>query len=244
MPVFASILISVSVVSLISFIGVLFFSFQKNVLEKLLGILISFASGAMLGGAFFHLLPESVENLGENSFVLVVISFLLFFVLEKFFYWRHCHEKDCEVHAFTYLNLIGDGLHNLIDGAVIAASFLTDLSLGISTTLAIILHEVPQEIGDFSILIYGGLKRRQALFFNFLSALTAVLGALGVYFFAEQISNLVPFLLPMAAGGFIYIAATDLIPELHKRSQGAEAITHVVSLVIGVGLMWLIRSFS
>ena len=150
---FFYILISVILVSLLSFIGVFFLALKREFLNRFLGVFVSFACGALLGGAFFHLLPESVEQLGESSFVWIVISFLFFFILEKFLHWRHCHKDHCDVHAFTYLNLIGDGIHNLIDGAIIAAAFLTDFSIGVSATLAIIFHEIPQEIGDFFILI-------------------------------------------------------------------------------------------
>jgi len=231
------ILISVFLVSLISFVGVLFITLKEKTLNKLLNFLVSFACGALLGSAFFHLLPEAVENLGEKSFTLVVVSFLIFFLLEKIFRWRHCHLGHCPTHAFAYLNLLGDGLHNFVDGAVIAAAFLANISLGISTTLAVILHEIPQEIGDFSILIYAGLEKKKALFLNFASALTAIFGALATYFFALQISYLVPFLLPFAAGGFIYIAATDIIPELHKKEDIKQSILEFFLILLGAALM-------
>ena len=241
MTIFSNILISVIFVSLLSFVGVFFLALKKEILNKFLSIFVSFACGSLLGGAFFHLLPESVEQLGENAFVWTMLSFLLFFVLEKFLFWRHCHKEHCEVHTFTYLNLIGDGLHNFIDGAIIAASFLVDFSLGISTTLAVIFHEIPQEIGDFCILIYGGWERKKALMFNFISALMSVVGALAVYFFSNQISGLIPILLSFAAGGFIYIASVDLIPELHKTQESSKSIIQFFSLVGGIVLMWLFK---
>lgn len=237
---FSYILISVILVSLLSFIGVFFLALKKEFLNRFLGVFVSFACGSLLGGAFFHLLPESVEQLGKSSFVWIVISFLFFFILEKFLHWRHCHKDRCDVHAFTYLNLIGDGIHNLIDGAIIAAAFLTDFSIGVSATLAIIFHEIPQEIGDFFILIYGGWKRKKALIFNFISALTAILGALLIYFFSKQVSGLIPVLLPFAAGSFIYIAAADLIPELHKRKDVSGSIIQFLALAAGALLMWLL----
>nr|MCK4930304.1 ZIP family metal transporter [Nanoarchaeota archaeon] len=163
------------------------------------------------------------------------------FVLEKFLFWRHCHKEHCEVHTFTYLNLIGDGLHNFIDGAIIAASFLVDFSLGISTTLAVIFHEIPQEIGDFCILIYGGWERKKALIFNFISALMAVIGALAVYFFSNQISDLIPILLSFAAGGFIYIAASDLIPELHKEPNLKKSLVSFSFFLLGIVFMFLLK---
>ncbi|MCX6796472.1 MAG: ZIP family metal transporter, partial [Candidatus Falkowbacteria bacterium] len=161
------------------------------------------------------------NDLGEKAFSLTGIFFIFFFVLEKFFYWRHCHDERCHVHTFTYLNLIGDTIHNFIDGTIIAASFLANFSLGLSTTLAVIFHEIPQEIGDFSILIYGGIKKEKAILWNFLSALSAFLGALFVYFFARQTKDLISYLLPLAAGNFLYLAGTDIIPELHERGKGS-----------------------
>lgn len=234
------ILLSVFLVSGISLVGVIFLGLRKKILDRLLEVFVSFACGSLLGGAFIHLLPESINLLGENSFFLTLLSFLIFFILEKYLHWRHCHEGKCDVHAFTYLNLIGDALHNFIDGMVIAAAYLSSYHLGVVTTLAVALHEIPQEIGDFSILIYGGFKKKTALFFNFLSALTAVLGALVVYFFSSGGEQLTGLLLPFAAGGFIYTAAADLIPELHRKSRERESVSafeQTFSLILGILLM-------
>lgn len=241
MAAFSLILLSVILVSLGSFAGVFFLALKKEQLKNLLGIFVSFAGGSLLGSALLHLLPESVSQLGENSFILVLTSFLAFFILEKFLRWRHCHKESCDAHAVTYLNLLGDGIHNFVDGAIIAGSFLTSIPLGVSTTLAVVLHEIPQEIGDFSILVYGGWKPRKALLFNFISALTAVAGAAGVYFFAKQVAGFIPLLLPIAAGGFIYIAGTDIIPELHKKRGAAESGVQFASLAAGAVLMWLLK---
>lgn len=235
------ILISVILVSLISFVGLFFISLQEKLLNRILIWLVSFACGALLGSAFFHLLPEAVESIGEKTFLLTAISFLIFFVLEKFFYWRHCHLGHCDEHTFVYLNLLGDGVHNFLDGAIIAGAFLTNFSLGLSTTLAVIFHEIPQEIGDFSILIYGGMKKKKALVFNFLSALMAVLGALIVLFLAEKILSFLSWLLPLAAGGFLYIAGTDLIPELHKKENLKESIFQFILIFAGLLFMWLLK---
>jgi len=156
--------------------------------------------------------------------------------MEKFLYWRHCHEEKCPVHTFAYLNLIGDGIHNFIDGMLIAASFILSYDLGVATTLAVIFHEIPQEIGDFGVLIYGGFTKRKALAYNFVSALTAVAGALITYYLA-YIQGVEHFLVPFAAGGFIYIAATDLMPELHKKSHAIESIIQLSAILAGIGLM-------
>jgi zinc and cadmium transporter len=184
--------------------------------------LIGFASGSLIGGAFIHLLPEAIEEAGQVTFYYVVVGIIFFFVMEKFLYWRHCHEGKCPVHVFAYLNLVGDGIHNFIDGMIIAASFILSYDLGFTTTLAVIFHEIPQEIGDFGVLLYGGFGKRKALVYNFVSALTAVAGSLVTYYLASYIQGVEKFLVPFAAGGFIYIAATDLMPELHKRNHTKE----------------------
>jgi len=189
----------------------------------------------MLGGAFLHILPESL-SLGENLFVYVILGIVLFFLLEKFLYWRHCHDGICEVHPFTYLNLIGDGIHNFIDGIIIAASFMSSMELGVTTTAAVALHEIPQELGDFSVLIYGGMTSKKALFYNFLSALTAVAGALFVYFFFS-FASFGKYVLPFAAGGFIYIASSDLIPELHKARKLSDSVAQFLLFLFGIALM-------
>lgn len=235
------ILASVFFVSLLSFSGVVFLYFKQKVLNKILMVLVAFASGALLGSAFLDLLPESLA-LGETAFLYVLSGIVTFFVLEKFLYWRHCHIGKCEVHEFVQLNLIGDGVHNFIDGMIIATSFLSNMILGFTTTLAIAFHEIPQEIGDFGILVYGGLKRQKALFYNFVSALTAVAGALFAYFISTNIEN-ISFLVPFAAGGFIYIASTDLIPELHKRNVLSDSLIQFVMFFGGILLMWALKTF-
>jgi zinc and cadmium transporter len=204
------ILASVTVVSLVAFIGILFIGLKEAFLKRILMALIGFASGSLIGGAFIHLLPEALEEAGQATFYYVVV--------EKFLYWRHCHEGKCPVHVFAYLNLVGDGIHNFIDGMIIAASFILSYDLGFATTLAVIFHEIPQEIGDFGVLIYGGFGKRKALMYNFVSALTAVAGSLVTYYLALYIQGVEKFLIPFAAGGFIYIAATDLMPELRQKN--------------------------
>lgn len=238
MSVLFPIILSTFLVSLISFIGVLFLSLNDKILNKLLLILIAFASGALLGAAFLDLLPETFALGREEAFIFVLLGIMLFFVMEKFLRWRHCHDGKCDIHAFTYLNLIGDGIHNWIDGMVIAATFLTSMELGIATTLAVIVHEIPQEIGDFGVLVYGGLSRTKALFYNFISAVTAILGALFAYYLIQYMQYITVVLLPFAAGGFVYIAATDLLPELHKREKMKDSIIQLLVLSLGILLIW------
>lgn len=230
------ILASVTVVSLVAFIGIIFIGLKEAFLKRILTALVGFASGSLIGGAFIHLLPESLEETGQTVFYYVIVGIVFFFIMEKFLYWRHCHEEKCPVHTFAYLNLIGDGIHNFIDGMLIAASFILSYDLGVATTLAVVFHEIPQEIGDFGILIYGGFTKGKALAYNFVSALTAVAGALITYYLA-YVQGIEQFLVPFAAGGFIYIAATDLMPELHKKYHATESIIQLFAILAGIGLM-------
>ncbi|MFH1245394.1 MAG: ZIP family metal transporter [Candidatus Omnitrophota bacterium] len=229
-------------VSLISLVGVITLAMKPAVLEKILVLLIGFAAGGLIGGAFLHLLPEAIEQSGcDMVFFYTLIGFTAFFLMERYFYWRHCHSGVCDVHAFTYLNLVGDGVHNFTDGLVIAASFVTDIKLGLITTLAVIFHEIPQELGDFGILVYGGFSRRKALFFNFLCALTAMLGALGGYILTGMTAKASLFLLPFTAGGFIYIGASDLLPELHKQKSVKRANLAFLAFIAGLIFMALAK---
>ncbi|MGC9057848.1 MAG: ZIP family metal transporter [Candidatus Micrarchaeia archaeon] len=243
-------------VSLLSLLGVVFLSIKENTLKKMLVFLVAFAVGGMLGGALFHLLPEALAEMDALSvFVLVSIGFMLFFIVEKFLHWRHCHDNECEIHnvehkettaknkvlPVAYLNLIGDGIHNFMDGAVIAAAFMTNIQVGIASTIAIVLHEIPQEIGDFGVLVHSGLEKKKALFYNLLSGLTSVIGAIITYIFLINIANLTSLLLPIAAGGFIYIAAVDLVPELHKERKPVISVMQLVAVVIGIWLMYYMK---
>lgn len=167
-----------------------------------------------------HLLPEAVEEADPNLiFIIFVISFASFFLIEKLLFWRHCHKEECPIHSFGYMNLVGDGIHNFIDGLVIAGAFMINFHLGIATTLAIAAHEIPQEIGDFGVLIHAGFEYKTALIVNYLVALTVVLGGVVGYFFLSFSSNILPYILPVAAGGFVYIAASDLIPEIRREQN-------------------------
>jgi len=236
-----AILASVTTVSLIAFVGIIFIGLKENLLKRILTVLIGFASGNLLGGAFLHLLPEAAEN--DTSivpFYFVIVGIVFFFALEKFLYWRHCHEEECPVHLFVYLNLIGDGIHNFIDGMIIAVAYMLSFAGGLAATLAVIFHEIPQEIGDFGVLIYGGFSKKKALTYNFASAITAILGALITYYFAN-VPNITTFLVPFAAGGFIYIAATDLMPELHKKSRADISIVQLIAITSGIALMTYLK---
>ncbi|MDD5574932.1 MAG: ZIP family metal transporter [Candidatus Omnitrophica bacterium] len=230
-------------VSLISLIGVLSLFFNEKFLDKMLLLFVGFGAGGLIGGAFLHLMPEAVEKTGDalQVFTYVILGFVFFFILEKYLYWRHCHKGKCEIHAFTYLNLIGDGIHNFIDGLIIGASFFTDRQLGIAATAAIIMHEIPQELGDFGVLVYGGFSKSRALTFNFFSALTAVLGTGIGYLSASRTGSFSLVLLPVAAGGFIYIASCDLVPELHKQADIKKSTMAMLFFMLGIALMLALK---
>ena len=206
-------LVSVVIVSLISVIGILTFLMSHKRLKSLLLYLVSFSAGGLFGDAFIHLIPEAAEEVGFGLSVSLCILFGLVssFIIEKFIHWRHCHIPTSEEHPhpFAYMNLFGDAVHNFVDGLLIAGSYLASLPVGIATTLAVIFHEIPQEIGDFGVLVYGGFSRSRALLFNFLSAITAIIGALVFLGLSPYLENYAIYLLPFAAGEFIYIAGSD-----------------------------------
>ena len=253
------ILASVLIVSVLSLVGVVTFLIKPKLLQKILFILVSFAAGAMLGAAFLDLLPEAIKHSPDGVFGLVLLGIVIFFILETFVYWYHCHGGKCDKHKthlmghrakkhaeplpVAYLNLIGDGVHNFLDGVIIATAYLVNIPLGLVTTLAVIFHEIPQEIGDFAILIYSGFSRFQALAYNFLSALMAVAGAVLAFYFASTITNFTQWLVPIAAGGFIYIAAVDLLPELHQTKRFDKAMVQLCAFLTGIFVIWAVTKF-
>jgi len=239
---FSWILGSVGLVSVISLIGAVTLLITAARVRFILYILVAFSAGGMMGGAFFHLLPEALDMIKPvNAFIVMLIGFCLFFLLERLILWHHCHDGVCEVHPFTYLNLIGDGVHNFIDGFVIAAAYIVDVHVGVIATLAIVLHEIPQELGDFGVLIYGGIKPSRALFLNFVTALLAVAGAITGYFMSHFVSSVMPYVLPFAAGNFIYIAGSDLVPELHKEPKLSKSLLAFVVFVVGLIMMAVLK---
>ncbi len=233
---------SVLLVSAVAFIGILTLSLRAEKLKKILIYLISFSAGALLGDVFLHLLPEMIveQEFGIRSSFSILGGILLFFVLEKVIHWQHCHMPldRKHVHPFAYTNLVGDGLHNFIDGLIIGASYLVSIPVGIATTIAVVLHEIPQEIGDFGVLLHAGFSKSKALWMNFLTALGAVLGAIIALVLSGYAEGLTKVLIPLAAGGFVYIAGSDLIPELHKdASNGLRSFVQVIMFLLGIGLM-------
>ncbi|HPT66395.1 MAG TPA: ZIP family metal transporter [Candidatus Woesebacteria bacterium] len=238
-------IISVSVVSLLSISSIFFLFLKKKTSQKINLLLVSFAIGALFGDTFIHLLPEAFNNLNSLTVSFLIISgILLFFVLEKILRWHHCHEIGCcqsESKHLIALNTFGDTIHNFIDGMLIAASFMVNLKLGIFTSVAVLLHEIPQEVGDFAVLIQGGLSLQKAVLYNLVSASSSILGVILVFILGTRISFLSIYLLPITGGAFIYLAASDLIPELHRHDQPlSNSFLQFIFIVFGVALMSLL----
>jgi zinc and cadmium transporter len=236
------IIVSVLIVSLVSLLGVLTFFFKSKNLNKILLYLVSFSVGALFGDVFIHLLPGVFKSSAIYVSVYILAGILFSFILEKFIHWRHCHAPESREHHhhFAYMNLVGDAMHNLIDGLVIAGAYFISIPAGIATTIAVLFHEIPHEFGNFGVLLYGGFSKARAVLFNFLTALTAVLGAI-IGIIIGNSPNATIFLVPFAAGNLIYIAGTDLIPELHKTScenfKISESMMQLSCMILGISLM-------
>lgn len=230
--------ISVITVSLVSLIGIFSLSLKEEIIKKYISLFISLAVGALLGDAFIHLIPEAFENSSNASIVslLIIFGILIFFIIEKFLHWHH-HGDDTEtnhIHPVGKLLLFTDGFHNLIDGIIIGVSFLVSVPIGIATTIAVVLHEIPQEIGDFAVLIHAGYEKKEALWLNFLSALAAIIGLIIALIFGSIAQTFTTWILPIAAGGFIYIAVADLIPELQKTKELKYSILQIATVLVGI----------
>jgi len=232
---------SVLIVSLVSLVGIFSLSLREDILKKYIFIFISLAVGALLGDALIHLIPEAFENSSNTTLtsIFIIVGILIFFILEKFLHWHHHGEDagDEHIHPIGKLILFSDGIHNFIDGVIIGASFLVSLPVGIATTIAVILHEIPQEIGDFAVLLHAGYAKTRALWLNFLSAILAVFGLLIILILNQTEKTIVLYLLPIAAGGFIYVAVADLIPELHKTKKVGHSLMQIIAVIAGVGAM-------
>lgn len=236
------VLISTIFVSLISLIGIFFINKRLEFLEKISFYLVSFSTGALITGGVLHLIPEALEE-NFNSIYSIIFGIFLFFILETFLKWRHCHEFECKEHTFVPINLLGDSLHNFIDGVLISSSYLVNLNLGLITTFGVIFHEVPQELGDYGVLIYGGLSPKKALRLNFLVSLTSILGGIFGFFLLEKFDFFIPYIIGLTAGNFLYLALTDLIPELHKKVSIKSNIEKTLFILIGIFLMILFKIF-
>lgn len=242
MPLFFIILFASFIVALIAFVGVVLLILRSDTARKLSLYFISFAAGALLGATFLEILPEAFKAGIEapDIFFYALSGILIFFILEKLLLWYHCHGESCAVHRqqSASLILIGDTIHNFVDGIIITLAFLADVNLGIITTTVVIFHEIPQEIGDFSILVFGGMTKIRALMWNFITALSVVVGAILTYFLSDFFNGLIGALLALIAGHFIYIATADLIPELHKETGFKMSLAQISLLFLGVFVIW------
>jgi zinc and cadmium transporter len=206
--------------------------------EGLIGALVALAAGALMGGAFLHMLPETTAEIGsETTAWMALCGFSSFFFLERTLRWSHCHKEACPVHPVAYLNLVGDGVHNLFDGVIIATSFLAGTEVGLVVSFLVLAHEIPQEIGDLGVLFHAGLRLRVAALVNLLTSMLAVVGTLLGYYAISRVSPAIPYVIAFAAGGFLYIAASDLIPELHLEQRQSRAWTAFLIFLVGILLM-------
>jgi len=240
-PILLALLAS-GLISLVSLLGILFIKIKKNRLKGELLTLVGVATGALLGDAFLHLIPESMAIINsEKTGLMIITGMLIFFSLEKILKWRHCHDIDCDQNKeLVWISLLADSIHNLIDGLIIGNSFMISIPIGISTSLAVFMHEIPQEIGDFAILIHGGFSAKKAALMNLGSAFLSVLGVLVIWLISD-ISKIQGELMAITAGGFIYLAASDLIPELHRHENKIkQSLWQMISVLIGLGIMYFL----
>jgi len=243
-------IISVIVVSLVSILAVIPLLIQKKISEKTLLFLLSISVGVLLSTVFIHFLPEIVSQDYTLKIALyILLGFLLMFILEKFIHYHHnkkCENCDCG-HAHAYhlapVNLIGDSIHNFIDGVIIAGSYAVNVVVGVTATISIIFHEVPQELADFGILLYSGFSKKKALMFNFLSALTSILGVIVGFVLLNKLNGFTAFVIPFAAGNFLYIAASNLLPQLHRHCNLKDTFIHLFAIILGIFIVVLISVF-
>jgi|TARA_B100001971_G_scaffold70895_1_gene65307 zinc and cadmium transporter len=243
-------ILSVIAVSLVAVVAAFPLLIKKKISQKTLLVLLSLSVGTLFGSVFIHFIPEAVSHgytLGLAFYFLLGIFVL--FILEKLIHWRHsCKNQEDVGHSHAYhlapINLIGDAIHNLVDGMVIAGSYIVSIPLGIAATISVIFHEVPQEIADFGILLYSGMSRLKALFYNFLSAATAILGAVIGLILAGKTAGFTHFIIPFAAGNFIYIAGSNLVPELHKHCKLKDTILHIIAIICGIAVMVAVTLFG
>lgn len=237
--------LSIFIISLASLVGIFFISIKEKRLNRILLYLVGFSAGALLGDVFLHLLPELFLGgfLLRYSF-FALFGIILFFFLEKFVSWKYCRMSGSkQVCSFAYMNLVGDALHNFVDGLVVAGSYLISIPVGLATSVAVLFHEIPQEIGDFGILVHGGFKKSKALFFNFMVSLFSFLGVIFALVLSRFVENVEGYLIALTIGGFLYVAGSDLIPELHKESGFAVSFLQIISLLLGMGIMAILLVF-
>jgi zinc and cadmium transporter len=238
-------LLSTIIVSLISLIGIIFISLTEDKIKSIVFILVSFAVGALIGTSFLHLIPESYEAFSNSKVpsILICLGIILFFIAERLLNWHHHKVEVSKIKPFGKINLLIDGLHNFTDGILIAAAWMTNPATGIATTIAVITHEIPHEIGNFGILVHAGYTKTRALMWNFVSAITAIIGTLITLWIGNRVVAIISYIIPFAAGGFIYLACSDLIPELNKQNSKKTILLQVFMVITGILLMyWLLTS--
>ncbi len=220
----------------------LFAFIKKDRFEKVVVFLVALSAGSLLGGAFLHLLPEAGEFLDLDAlFGIFLTSFVSFLIIEKIIHWHHCHVTGSTIHPLGYINLVGDSIHNFIDGLVIAGAFIVDIKIGFATTIAFALHEIPHKIGDYGVLIYSGFAHRKALLLNFVVSLSSVLGGIIGFFAFQHIETVLPYLMPVAAGGFAYIASSDLVPEIKQETGIKKSMSLMLVFIAGILIMFLMK---
>jgi len=240
-------IIATSLVSLLSLIGIFTLSLSKNRLHKILNYLVAYSAGTILGASMFDLMPEAIELVDEHLvFPIITFGFIFFLFLERVLYWYHGHGHNHELDypkqgneenitsSFAYLNLFGDFIHNFIDGMIIAASFINGVTVGIASSIAVAFHELPQEMGDYGILVYAGIEKRKALIYNFAAALSVVVGGIFGSFFINRVEQLSGWMIAFSAGAFLYLSASELIPEIHDDRSWKKSIIHILFLLMGL----------
>ena len=241
MSILIYVLISSFIVSLIALIGLILAPIKLEKLRKVLIYFVGFSAGALLGGAFFHLLPELIDERGFTFTIsaLLVGGIVLFFVIEKIIHWHHNlvpFEKE-HTHPLAIMSLVGGSIHNLLDGLVIGTSFLINIPAGIAITTAVALHKIPKEMGWFGILVHGGFTKAKAIAYSYASSLFTIIGALFAVILSNYLENIQYFIIPIAVGGFIYLAGSDLIPELHKEPGLMRSILQLITILLGILIM-------
>ncbi len=247
---------SVIGISLLSLLGIVLFILKESSMQRVLLYVVSLSTGALLGDVFLHIIPEVMEAGGDvtRAMLLLLAGIVFSFAIEKIIHWRHCHVlpgQDCcgdhaqhHHHPAGLMSTIGEALHNTLDGVIIAAAFLTSIPVGISTTIAVMLHEIPHEVGNVAVLLHSGYSKRQSILMNLLSAIPGIVGAACVLALSSAAANVAPLLLPFAAGNLLYIAGSDLIPELHKETRIRQGSLQLACMVAGMTAMYLLLALE
>jgi len=231
-------------IALISLAIVVALSWKEKILNEILLFLVALSAGTMIGGAFLHLLPEAIEETeSELIFPIILVGFMIFYILEKILHFHHTHKEGEHAHTFHYMSIIGASIHSFLDGLLIAASFVISIPLGIATSIMVASHEIPKKVGDFGVLVYGGFYKKKALVINFFVSLGVVIGGIVGFIVSTSVEIATELLLPLAAGGFIYVGAADLLPEIRKETEIRKSIIILEVIILGILFMWILKVF-